>query len=181
MDRVRYVISENISHFKMSFRYNTMRLLCLLYQDALWGIIVFTWKIFSSLANHDVQSYHPYCWIKLNRPPRSCNWLLMHERPLWSKASYRIKSLQYRIYIPWNMETIAFYLGYGIVCSRFIWLPSLPTAKPLIYGTWSGNKIVDHSGVVEASVCRRCSNYIFIVDLRPGFNRLGKGNFKTRW
>ena len=28
--------------------------------------------------------------------------------------------------------------------------------------------------------CRRCSNYIFILDLTPGFNGLGKGNCKTR-
>ena len=28
--------------------------------------------------------------------------------------------------------------------------------------------------------CRRCSNYIFILDLTPGFNGLGKDNYKTR-
>ena len=28
--------------------------------------------------------------------------------------------------------------------------------------------------------CQRCSNYIFILDLTPGFNGLGKSNFKTR-
>ena len=27
--------------------------------------------------------------------------------------------------------------------------------------------------------CRRCSNYIFIIDLAPGFNALGKDNGKT--
>ena len=29
-------------------------------------------------------------------------------------------------------------------------------------------------------VCRRCSNYIFIIDLTPDFNGLGKDNCKTR-
>ena len=29
--------------------------------------------------------------------------------------------------------------------------------------------------------CRRCSNYIFILDLTPGSNRLGKDNCKMRW
>ena len=38
------------------------------------------------------------------------------------------------------------------------------------------NKRVDHSDVV----CRRCSNYIFILDLTPGFDGLGKDNCKTR-
>ena len=28
--------------------------------------------------------------------------------------------------------------------------------------------------------CRRCSNYIFILDFTPGFNRLGKNNCKAR-
>ena len=29
--------------------------------------------------------------------------------------------------------------------------------------------------------CRRCSNYIFIINLTPGFNGLGKDNYKMRW
>ena len=29
--------------------------------------------------------------------------------------------------------------------------------------------------------CRRCSNYIFILDLTPGFKGLGKDDFKRRW
>ena len=29
--------------------------------------------------------------------------------------------------------------------------------------------------------CRHCSNYIFILDLTPGLNWLGKDNYKTRW
>ena len=46
--------------------------------------------------------------------------------------------------------------------------------------TLLGNKFVDHSDVVGASPSRRCSNYIFILDLTPGFIGLGKDNFKTR-
>ena len=49
-----------------------------------------------------------------------------------------------------------------------------------IRGTLVGNKIVDHSDVVGASIaCRRCSNYIFILDLTLGFIGLGKDNCKT--
>ena len=29
--------------------------------------------------------------------------------------------------------------------------------------------------------CQCCSNYIFILDLTPGFNVLGEDNHKTRW
>ena len=32
-----------------------------------------------------------------------------------------------------------------------------------------------------SNACRRCSNYIFILDLTPGFTRLGEDNCKTRW
>ena len=40
-----------------------------------------------------------------------------------------------------------------------------------------GNKIADHSDVAGAS---RCSNYIYILHLTPGFNWLVKDNCKTR-
>ena len=46
--------------------------------------------------------------------------------------------------------------------------------------TFVGNKIVDHSDACSWSIaCRRCSNYIFIRDLTPGFNGLGNDNRKT--
>ena len=41
------------------------------------------------------------------------------------------------------------------------------------------NKIVDNSDVVGASIaCRRCSKYIFILNLTPGFNGLSDDNCK---
>ena len=47
--------------------------------------------------------------------------------------------------------------------------------------TLVGNKIVDHSDVVGASpVGAAPTMYIFILDLTPGLNRLGKDNCKTR-
>ena len=30
------------------------------------------------------------------------------------------------------------------------------------------------------TVCRHCSNYIFILNLTPGFNGMGKDNYKMR-
>ena len=46
--------------------------------------------------------------------------------------------------------------------------------------TLIGNEIVDHSDVVGASPVGACFNYIFILDLTPGFIGLGKDNCKTR-
>ena len=48
----------------------------------------------------------------------------------------------------------------------------LQTSK--ISRTLVGNNIIDHSDVVGA--CRRCSNYIFIPGVTPGFNGSGKNN-----
>ena len=39
-----------------------------------------------------------------------------------------------------------------------------------------GNKNVDNSDVVWSIACRRCSNYIFILNLTPGFNGLSEDN-----
>ena len=38
-----------------------------------------------------------------------------------------------------------------------------------------------HMSSSHTTACRRCSNYIFILDLTPGFKGLGKDDFKTRW
>ena len=48
--------------------------------------------------------------------------------------------------------------------------------------TLIGNQIIDHSDVkrVKRDACRRCSNYVFILYLTPGLNRLGKDKCKTR-
>ena len=48
--------------------------------------------------------------------------------------------------------------------------------RPLV-----GSIIVDHSDAVGASpVSSAPPAYIFILDLTPSFNRLGKSNYKTR-
>ena len=52
---------------------------------------------------------------------------------------------------------------------------------PNIRCTLVGNKIVDHSDIVGASHVGAAHNYIFILDLTPGFNGFAKDNYKTRW
>ena len=39
----------------------------------------------------------------------------------------------------------------------------------------------NYSPTSNISACRRCSNYIFIIHLTPGFNGCGKDNCKMRW
>ena len=46
--------------------------------------------------------------------------------------------------------------------------------------TLVGNKICWLLRCSWSIACRRCSNYIFILDLTPGFNGLGKDTCKTR-
>ena len=45
--------------------------------------------------------------------------------------------------------------------------------------TLVGNKIVNH-WCSWSIACQRCSNYIWVIDLTPGFIGLGKDNSKTR-
>ena len=53
--------------------------------------------------------------------------------------------------------------------------------------TLVGNNLVDHSDVSWSIACWRCSNFMLILDLTPGFSgpgkdkRLGKEKCKTRW
>ena len=53
-------------------------------------------------------------------------------------------------------------------CNLFTYRQTSNISRTLV-----GNKLVDHSA------CRRCSSYIFFLDLTPGLNWLGKGNCKT--
>ena len=40
--------------------------------------------------------------------------------------------------------------------------------------------IKQHANVEYRQACRRCSNYIFVLNLTHGFNELGKDNYKMR-
>ena len=56
------------------------------------------------------------------------------------------------------------------------------TVKPLIWEAPQsvGNKIVGSLGCSWSIACRRCFNYIFILDLTPESNTLHKDNCKTK-
>ena len=49
-----------------------------------------------------------------------------------------------------------------------------------ISGTLVGNIILESLRCSWSIACWHCSNYIFILDLTPGVNGLGKDNYKTR-
>ena len=46
--------------------------------------------------------------------------------------------------------------------------------------TFVGNKLVGQTRSIWSIACRRCSNYIFILDLTPSFSGCGKDDCKTR-
>ena len=77
----------------------------------------------------------------------------------------------------WHAHDVAFFFSEK-ACSSTKWEDYCQTSN--ISHTLVGNKVVDHSDVVESIACWRCSNYIFILDLTPGFIGLGKDNCKTR-
>ena len=86
-----------------------------------------------------------------------------------------------RLYARWcGYNPDIWYLGVGIYCvlkavttGMTLWTWEYHQASS-ISSTLLGNKIGDHADVGD----RRCSNYIFILDLTPGFNGLGKGKCK---
>ena len=47
--------------------------------------------------------------------------------------------------------------------------------------TLVGNTSTDHSVEPAASPVGAAQNYIYILDLIPGYNGLGKDNVKTEW
>ena len=78
-----------------------------------------------------------------------------------------------------------YYISMGIHFTKGIWwwwfynhiLPS-----NLLYKTHLSRQVNCLSLRCSWSIaCRRCSNYIFILDSTPGFIGLGRDNFKTRW
>ena len=73
----------------------------------------------------------------------------------------------------WEIKNaVALYISWNV------WLQYSATVD--IRCTLVGNKIVDYT-CCWSTACRRCFNYIFIHDLTPGFNGLGKDNCKKRW
>ena len=72
-----------------------------------------------------------------------------------------------------KLSNINFLTIWNLVLSRQIYRHASNIIRIVV-----GNKIVDHADVVGAY--RRCSNYVFILNLTPGFNGLGKDNCTTR-
>ena len=80
----------------------------------------------------------------------------------------------------------------GLIETNFIWLEIQIFSSQRWIGnvkyhqssdishTFVGNNIVNHSDVAGASPVGARSNYIFVLDLAPGFNGLGKNNCTTR-
>ena len=78
--------------------------------------------------------------------------------------------------------------NFGVMMMAFI---ALYVHHPLqysvdIYDNWLclqthlSSKITLLMTQMWSIACRRCSNYIFILNLTPDFNRLGQNNWKTR-
>ena len=110
------------------------------------------------------------------------------------KINFNLWSVKWPLFCPGGNELKSIHVGKKGPWSSLVGVMAywLFTAKPLpeqmqtyyqtsnISCTSAGNEFVNQSDVDGASpVC--CSNYIFILDLTPGFNGLGKDNCKTRW
>ena len=98
----------------------------------------------------------------LHHPPYAWNWSRADRR---SFVGFCCSQLNAAIY---DYCTITVYCTYRKISN--------------IKRTLMGNKIVDHHWSLRCSwsiACRRCSNYIFILDLASGFKGFGKDSRKT--
>ena len=113
--------------------------------------------------------YLNHWWIIVNWTPRNkfhwnLNWnpfIFSHEN-VFENVGWKISNI-----LPQCVK-----LGHGCM---YLGLSNFMTSVDIAVYT------VDHSDVVGSFARRRCSNYIFILDLTPGFNGLSKDNCKMRW
>ena len=109
-----------------------------------------------------------YCFKSSTKPEfiQSCS----HCIPHYNVFLYRKWTNIYNI----NMIHMCKYIKWMIMLMNIIY-----TVKSL-YKAHFGRQLNCWSRRCSRSIaCRRCPNYIFILHLTPGFNGLGKGNYKT--
>ena len=76
----------------------------------------------------------------------------------------------------WSRPDVCWCILWAIIwlCPTFNYRQTSNLSRNLV-----GNKLVDHWDVVGTTVCRCCSNYIFIIDLTPDFRGLDNDNCKS--
>ena len=106
--------------------------------------------------------------VKILRWSINCEWLectgVLMKAPQHATKFCWWQNTLLCVYIIWQyMRAICFtyYQTFNIIC------------------TLVGNKTVWSLRCSWSIACRHCSNYIFIFNLTPGFNGLGKDNCKT--
>ena len=92
-----------------------------------------------------------------------CRWVIMAQS--WTEFHWNV------FLSVWFMEIV---LIHEVTCFRYMYRKTSNTRCTLV-----GNKIVNHSRYSYSIACRRCSNYIFILDLTSGFKGFGKDSRKT--
>ena len=92
----------------------------------------------------------------------------------YNKKSYRILKRSPEKWCSWS-QFFAFQAKRVKIRQNKIYRQTSNISRPLV-----GNKVVEHFRCSWSIAWRHCSNYIFILDLTPGFNGLGKYNCKTR-
>ena len=80
----------------------------------------------------------------------------MGSRPVYFQVARSLSVYATTVVVTW------------MLCSYYVWV--VHNIIHFVFHNWKYRQIS----------CRRCSNYIFILELIHGFNRLGKDNCKTR-
>ena len=98
--------------------------------------------------------------------------LVLIEVPHTSNILLSAAAIWYDALTSYNMQTNDSMSGNKTCCSLLsnLWY-KLHLSRQWKYWSLRCNQSI---------ACQQCPNYIFILDLTPGFNRLGKDNCKTR-
>ena len=81
--------------------------------------------------------------------------------------------------LKWHHKSIKSWQSLVPICKTFCLVSTKPLPSSLWYKTHFSRQLNCWPLRCSWSIaCRRCANYIFILDLTPGFNGLGEDNYK---
>ena len=128
---------------------------------SLWSFSKYVWQKVAKIPNQALKN----CTGSIMSPLFTANILIYHKDQVVSYNCLFINVCKYFINI-YHHSNSHLEVKNGQTCN--------------IRRASIGNKMCWSVRCIWSTICWRCSNYIFILDFTPGFNRLRKENWKTR-
>ena len=144
------------------------------------------WRYMSVMASQITGNHSVYSTVYWGLQQSKCQ----KSSEVWADSSRKgqlLQKVRHVFFRHWIPKMVASNVGEVTVCwGNLIQMHAPFVSNNIIYRkvsniirTLVGNKIVELR-CSRSSACRRCSNYIFILYLTPGFNGFVKDNCKMR-